>query len=33
MYTINRSKLEAITAIINDTVDPAVTIAGKDERR
>ena len=25
MYTINRSKLEAITAIINDTVDPAVT--------
>lgn len=24
MYTINRSKLEAVTAIINDTVDPAV---------
>ena len=25
MYTIERSKLEAITAIINNTVDPAVT--------
>lgn len=25
MYTIDRNKLEAVTAVINATVDPAVT--------